>query len=219
MGSCASNKKGNKDKPHVHKVSTMTDNVEKTILECKMCRDKIKIYIKSLEKNELLKREKAKNSLKSKDKERAKIYLKQSKMYKEQGVVASGQLTLIEDQILQIETVRQQSEALKVLQQGNKVLKQLNEEVNIQKWEQVTDDLNEMKQQQQEIGNFFKSHGIEEQVYEEEIDKEIENLMKMENVEIQQSLPEAREKLEKIEVEEKGKKIVEIEGNKVAVLN
>jgi len=212
MGPCSSNKKPKKEIKHIHKVSSMTDNTEKTILECKMCRDKIKTYIKSLEKNELLKREKAKMSLKTKDKERAKIYLKQSKMYKEQSVNATGQLNLIEEQIIQIETVRQQSEALKVLQQGNKVLKQLNEEVNIQKWEQVTDDLNEMKIQQEEIGNFFKNRGIEENVYEEEIDKEIENLMKIENIQVEQSFPESREKREKINFEAK-------EVNKVAILN
>ena len=219
MGPCSSNKKPKKEIQHIHKVSSMTDNTEKTILECKMCRDKIKTYIKSLEKNELLKREKAKMSLKTKDKERAKIYLKQSKMYKEQSVNATGQLNLIEEQIIQIETVRQQSEALKVLQQGNKVLKQLNEEVNIQKWEQVTDDLSEMKNQQEEIGNFFKNRGIEENVYEEEIDKEIENLMKIENLEIEQSLPEAREKQEKINFEANRKTIIEKEANKVAILN
>lgn len=218
MGPCVSSKKGNNE-PHIHKVSTMTDNVEKTILECKITRDKIKIYIRSLEKNELLKKEKAKDHLKSKDKEKAKIYLKQSKMYREQGTIATGQLNLIEDQIIQIETVRQQSEALKVLMQGNKILKQLNEEVNVQKWEQVTDDLKDLKMQQEEIGNFFKNHGMDENVYEEEIDKEMEIMMKSDNIEVEQALPDARENIEKIVLEEKSGKTSENEKDKIAVLN
>jgi hypothetical protein len=219
MGICFSNKQDRAEKPHIHKVRSMQDNVEKTILECKITRDKIKSYIKSLDKNDALKKEKAKASLKSKDKERAKIYLKQSKMYREQAVAATGQLNLIEDQIIQIETIRQQADALKVLQQGNKVLKQLSDEVNIQKWEQVADDLNDLKQQQEEIGNFFKNRGIDEDAYEEEIDKEMEKLMKQENVDIELSLPEAKENFDKINVQDRAKTKDEHQKIEVAIFN
>jgi len=219
MGICSSNKQDKSDQPHIHKIRSMKDNVEKTILECKITRDKIKTYIKSLGNNEALKKEKAKVSLKSKDKERAKIYLKQSKMYREQALAATGQLNLIEDQIIQIETIRQQADALKVLQQGNKVLKQLSEEVNIQKWEEVADDLNDLKQQQEEIGNFFKNRGIDENAYEDEIDKEMEKLMKQDNLDIELSLPEAKENFEKVDIRESGKKNHEHQTKEVAILN
>ena len=217
MGVCFSNKQDRADQPRVHKVRSMQDNVEKTILECKMTRDKIKSYIKSLDKNDAFKKEKAKESLKSKDKERAKIYLKQSKMYREQAVAATGQLNLIEDQIIQIETIRQQADALKVLQQGNNVLKQLSEEVNIQKWEQVADDLNDLKQQQEEFGNFFKNRGIDEDVYEEEIDKEMEKLMKQDNIDIELSLPQAKENFDVIYVQDGAK--TNYEHQKIEVAN
>ena len=45
MGVCFSNKQDRADQPRVHKVRSMQDNVEKTILECKMTRDKIKSYM------------------------------------------------------------------------------------------------------------------------------------------------------------------------------
>ena len=42
------------------------DNDESAILECKMCRDKIKKYIKNLEKNAAKKKKKQKKHLKQK---------------------------------------------------------------------------------------------------------------------------------------------------------
>ena len=52
------------------------NNEEKAILECKMTRDNIKSYIKRLERNANLKREKAKEELKLKNKYLAKYNLK-----------------------------------------------------------------------------------------------------------------------------------------------
>ena len=47
------------------------DQSEKALLDCKMVRDKIKGYIKTLERNEKLKKTKAKESLREKKKELA----------------------------------------------------------------------------------------------------------------------------------------------------
>ena len=98
---------------------------EKAILDCKICRDKIKKYIKSLGKNASLKKEKAKEALKDKNKDRARLYMRQSKMYQEQIKVAEGQLEMIETQITQIETAQSQKDVFDVLKEGNNVLKKL----------------------------------------------------------------------------------------------
>ena len=167
---------------------------EKAIFECKRTRDKIKDYIKSLQRNEQIKREKAKEALKGQNKERAKLFLKQSKLYHEQINSATGQLNIIEEQITQIETAQHQKEILKVLEQGNKVLKSLTEEVNVERLERITDDLSDLKQQQDEVANFFKNHGIDQNQYEEEVDKELEQLMKLQNGELELALPIANKK-------------------------
>jgi charged multivesicular body protein 6 len=198
MGPCVStkdkhNKENTNTKRVVHSVNSLKAD-EKTIMNCKICRDNIKSYIKRLERNEQIKRDKAKQSLIDKDKDRAKMYLNQSKLYREQIKVASGQLNMIEDQILQIESAKMQKEAITVLEQGNKILKQLNEEVNIEKWEKISDDMNEVKQQQDEIANFLKSHNIDENEYEEELNKELDNLMKQQNKEEEINLPDAGKK-------------------------
>jgi hypothetical protein len=201
MGPCASSPKEHK----IHKISTMKDNTEQAQIQLKTTRDQIKSYIKRLGVNEKSKREKAKEALKNKDRERAKIFLTQAKMYREQSNSAQGSLVMIEEQITQIETSKIQKDVVKVLEQGNSVLKKLNEECNIEKWEKISDDMNEIKAQQDEIGNFFKNHNIN---YEEEVDKELENLMISENKQVEESLPQARDK-----------NMVVNENQKVAVLN
>jgi charged multivesicular body protein 6 len=201
MGPCASSPKEHK----IHKISTMKDNTEQAQIQLKTTRDQIKSYIKRLGVNEKSKREKAKEALKNKDRERAKIFLTQAKMYREQSNSAQGSLVMIEEQITQIETSKIQKDVVKVLEQGNSVLKKLNEEVNIEKWEKISDDMNEIKAQQDEIGNFFKNHNIN---YEEEVDKELENLMISENKQVEESLPQARDK-----------NLLVTENQKVAVLN
>jgi len=157
---------------------------EQAIFDCKKTRDKIKDYIRSLERNEKIRREKAKDALKEKNKDRAKLYLKQSKLYREQINTATGQLNVIEEQITHIETAQNQKEIFRVLEQGNKVLKSLTEEVSVEKWEKVTDEFTDIKQQQEEVASFFKNHGIDENQFEEEVENEIQKLMKIESEEI-----------------------------------
>jgi charged multivesicular body protein 6 len=179
------------------------DQQEQAIINCKITRDNIKAYIKRLEKNEEQRKAKAKEELRNKNRDKAKVFLNQSKFYHEQVLNATGQLNLIEEQISRIEMAQHQKEAIQVLEQGNKILKQLNEEVNVEKWEKIADDMNELKQQQDEIGNFLKSHGVDEQQYEEELDKELEDLIKLQNPEIEEKMfPDAG----KEEVKEKERK-------------
>lgn len=192
MGVCKSTSSSNKHKDKdVHRISTMSDNVDKTIIQCKITRDNIKSYIKRLENNEKIKKEKAKECLKNKDRERAKMYLSQSKMYREQITNSSSQLTIIEDQIMQVETARQQRDALQVLEQGNQVLKKLYEEVNVEKFEKIADDMSRLKEQQDEIGEFMKSHGVSQEELDTSVEKELENMMKSESKRIEEEFPKS----------------------------
>ena len=152
---------------------------EKTILQCKITRDNIKNYIKKLEKNSKLKREKAKEALKQKNKDRAKYNLKLSKMYSEQIKSAESQLTMLEEQISNLESTITQKEALKILEKGNEVLKNLQNECNIEKWEKISDDMNDIKEQQDEINQFFRDKNVED--IDEDIENEMNKLMESDN--------------------------------------
>jgi len=154
---------------------------EQAIIDCKICRDKIKSYIKTLEKQERVKKEQAKQELKNGNRDKAKRFLNQSKIYGEQIRVAYGQLDMIIDQIIQIESAQMKKDALHVLKQGNALLKKLNEEVNIEKWEKISDDINEMKQHQDEISQFFNNNRIDEDKFNDDLNKELEELERIQN--------------------------------------
>ncbi len=162
---------------------------ESTILQCKISRDNIKNYIKRLEKNSNIKREKAKEALKEKKKDRAKYNLKLSKMYKEQIKTAESQLTLLEEQINNIESAISQKEALKILEKGNEVLKNLQKECNIEKWEKISDDMNDLKEQQDEINQFFRDRSMDD--VDDDVEEEMNKLIESTKSEIEQELPSA----------------------------
>ena len=192
MGVCTSS---NKNKNKSKNINDLDQN-EKVLLECKMCRDKIKNYIKKCETTALKKRQKAKELLKNKQKDRAKVYLNQSKFHLTQAKVGDGQLKLIEDQINELQKATQLNEIKKVLENGNKVLKQLQSEINIEKWQEIKEDMEGLKEQQDEIGEFLRNNNINEDEYEKDVQEEFEKLQK--DLENDLNLPEVpKNKIEK----------------------
>ena len=183
---------------------------DQAILKCKMCRDNIKRYIKRLENDANLKKQKAKEALQAKNKDRARLNLRMEKMYREQIKTADGQLEMIENQINQIETAQSQKDVMTVLQEGNAVLKKLQEEVNVDKFKEISDDMEEIKAQNDEITEFFKERGIDE---EEAVNDELDKLIASVQQEAGADLPRANE--EKLEgekqKEEEKVKIVAVE--------
>ena len=193
------------------------NNEERAILDCKICRDNIKKYIKSLQNSANLKKQKAKEALQNKNRDRAKLYMRQSKMCSEQIKVADGQLEMIETQINQIESAQNQRDVFNVLKQGNAALEKLQKEVNIEKLQKISDELEDLKEQNKEITAFFKERGIEEN--EEELDDELSKLIdSVQKEEAKIDLPEANKEVieednEEEKEKEKNKKVIELEAN------
>ena len=194
------------------KVKPVTINAnEQAILKLKVVRDDIKRYIKKLENNAKTKREKAKEALQSKNKDRAKLNLRMEKMFQEQVKTAYGQLEMIETQINQIEAAQSQKDVMTVLQEGNAALKKLQEEVNVDKLQEISDDMEELKAKNDEITEFFKERGIDE---EESVNDELDKLIASVQSEAGAELPSAnKEKLEEEEEKEK-----EVKENKKVVI-
>ena len=184
---------------------------EQAILKLKVVRDDIKKYIKKLENNAKTKREKAKEALQSKNKDRAKLNLRMEKMFQEQVKTAYGQLEMIETQINQIEAAQSQKDVMTVLQEGNAALKKLQEEVNVDKLQEISDDMEELKAKNDEITEFFKERGIDE---EESVNDELDKLIASVQSEAGAELPSANK--EKLEEEEEKEKEVK-ENKKVAI--
>ena len=169
--------------------SPLINQEEKALLDCKITRDKIKTYIKRLERNANLKKEKAKDALRAKNKDRAKYNLKLSKMYQEQIKTADAQLTMLEEQIANIEQATTQRDAMKVLEKGNEVLKNLQSECNIEKWEKLSEDMQDMKDQQDEINQFFRDRNMDD--VDDDVEEEMNKLMESEKNDIENELPSA----------------------------
>ena len=195
------------DKSH----TPLINSEEKALLDCKMTRDKIKTYIKRLERNANLKKEKAKDALRAKNKDRAKYNLKLSKMYSEQIKNAESQLTMLEEQISNLEQATTQRDAMKVLEKGNEVLKNLQSECNIEKWEKISEDMQDIKDQQDEINQFFRDRNIEN--VDDDVEEEMNKLMESENNDIENELPSANKNeiyIEEEKNENKKEKITEM---------
>ena len=201
MGVCNSETK--------RKPVTLNDT-ENAILQCKSCRDKIKQYIKRLEKRQNSCQEKAKELIRSKERDRARIYLRQKKLHQEQIKISEGQLEMIENQIKEIENASNLQDCMSVLKKGNEVLKNLQNTIKIEEWEKVKDDMDELKEKDQEISNFFKEKGINEDEYDEQVKNELDKLIKDIQGDAKIDLPnvpknqiEEDEKVEKIHVKKK----------------
>ena len=207
MGVCMSSNK-NKNNNKSKKIDDLEQN-EKVLLECKMCRDKIKNYIKKCELTASKKRQKAKELLKNKQKDRAKVYLNQYKFHLTQAKVGDGQLKMIEDQINELQKATQLNEIRKVLENGNKVLKHLQSEINIEKWQEIKEDMDGLKEQQDEIGEFLRNNNIDEGEYEKDVQEEFEKLQKdLENDLNLPEVPKNKINVQKENNENNNKKIV-----------
>ena len=150
---------------------------EKAIVDCKLCRDKINAYIRRLEVREKKSREKAKELLKDKQRDRAKFYLRQAKLHSAQIKTNEGQLEMVNNQIIQIESSKNLQECLKVLQNGKDVLKKMQDSIKIEEWEKIRDDMDELKEKDKEISDFLKDYGINEAEYDDEVNNDLDKLM------------------------------------------
>ena len=186
------------------------NSTENAILQCKTCRDEIKQYIKRLEKRQTHCQKKAKELVRSKERDRAKIYLRQKKLHQEQIKTSEGQLEMIENQIKEIENANNLSKCMACLKQGNEVLKQLQSTIKIEEWEKVKDDMDELKEKDQEISNYFKEYGINEAECDEQVNNELDKLINDIQGEVKIDLPnvpknkiDEEEKCDKIKVKKK----------------
>ena len=182
-------------------------SVEQAILKCKMCRDNIKSTIRTLELASKTKLNKAKELIKAKDRERAKIYLKQSKFHQAKLKIADVKLTMIENQILEIEKSQEISEVYKTLEQGNKILKDLQEDLKVEKFKQIKEDLQGFKEQNNKITNLFSKHGINEIECDKDVAAELEQFEKELGITSQQQQPK--------EIEDKEVKLPEAPKNEI----
>lgn len=154
------------------------DKFDKAILKAKIARDSVKSYIKKMERSKDKNREFAKEKLKKAEKESAKYYLSISKAFESQIQVGYGQLSMLENQIIMIDQSKSEIQAIKALEDGNNLLKKLQSEISIEKWINIEQDMENIRENKKELDLFFINNGYSLEEADHQIDEEIE---KMEN--------------------------------------
>ena len=207
MGCESANEKRHQKTNQVKKDVSLSET-EQAILQCKTCRDKIKKYIRNLEQKEEKLREKAKDLLRHKKRDRAKYYLKQCRLFREQAKIADGQLEMINNQIINIESTCNMQECMSCINQGNAVLKNLQKDVNLEEWENIRDDLEELKEKDREINDFFRERGIDEEECDAQCEDELNKLLYEIQGDKQINLPEVpKTKIKEDEIPTKKDKV------------
>ena len=158
-----------------NKIAAKKNNEYIVLDQCRATRDKLEIYIQNLELKEKMTKEKVKECLRKKQRDRAKFYLKGCKAYQQRIKIAEGKLSMIEDQIMNIENAHNHKDAIMALQQGNMALKQIQKEVTIEDLENVKEQMDELKDNDREIGDFLKEKLEEDEAGCED---ELEQLVK-----------------------------------------
>ena len=158
-----------------NKIAAKKNNEYIVLDQCRATRDKLEIYIQNLELKEKMTKEKVKECLRKKQRDRAKFYLKGCKAYQQRIKIAEGKLSMIEDQIMNIENAHNHKDAIMALQQGNMALKQIQKEVTIEDLENVKEQMDELKDNDREIGDFLKEKLEEDEAGCED---ELEQLIK-----------------------------------------
>ena len=158
-----------------NKIAAKKNNEYSVLDQCRATRDKLEIYIQNLELKEKMTKEKVKECLRKKQRDRAKFYLKGCKAYQQRIKIAEGKLSMIEDQIMNIENAHNHKDTIMALQQGNMALKQIQKEVTIEDLENVKEQMDELKDNDREIGDFLKEKLEEDEAGCED---ELEQLVK-----------------------------------------
>lgn len=143
----------------------------------------------------------AKEKMKKGDKTGAKQALAKKGKFNEQIKQYDGAIMMMEEQKMMLENSVSLSDVLKTIDGANKQLKEQIKGYNVEDLDKMKDDLEDVKMQQEEVGNFFKEYNLEDN---EELDEELEKLA---NEVAEEELPDTNK--QQIEIEEKKEIVVE----------
>lgn len=169
------------------KVSRVTEH-DKAVLQVKQQRDKLKQYQIKIEQKLENERLLAKKLLTSGQRERAKLLLKKKRYQENLLEKTDGQLENLEKMIQDLEFAQVEVKVVAGLKIGSEALKSLNEILNIDEIERIMDDTREGIEKQKEIDDLLNGKLTEED--EEDVEKEYKELLKLEEEEISEKLPD-----------------------------
>jgi len=130
---------------------------DKTILEMKLQRDKLRMYMKKIQVVLDQEQKIAVDSLKAGNKEKALTALRRRKFQESLLKKTDGQLEVLGNLVSNIEFALIEKDVLFGLQQGNEVLKQIHSEMNLESVHLLMEDTAEAIQYQREVDEALMS--------------------------------------------------------------
>ena len=171
MGSCYSS--GFTENQEIN-IQSGPSNEEATIIRIKYMRDDIcekkrQIY-KSIDKSE----NEIKESLKKKNKERAKFALQRKKLYDEYLIIIENKYSFLEKMIFDVENAMINRQTNITLKETNKLLKDIQNSINLDDLEDAVYDLQKYDEKKKEFNKLFDQYNIgnEREIEEEYMEYE-----------------------------------------------
>ena len=160
-------KKGGKKQPQGgNKAQQTADMLQKKI-------DEQELKIKNIETKTNAMQNEAKAKLKAGDKAGAKRILAKKKKYVEQIKQLEGAMAMMEEQKFMLENVAQTKDVVNAIKQGNAAVKEASKGMSVEDLDTIKGEMEDLKANQDELNDFFKEYGEQDQ---EGVDEELDKL-------------------------------------------
>ena len=162
-------KKGGKKQPQGgDKAQQTADMLQKKI-------DEQELKIKNIETKTNAMQNEAKAKLKAGDKAGAKRILAKKKKYVEQIKQLEGAMAMMEEQKFMLENASHTKDVVNAIKQGNAAVKEASKGMSVEDLDNIKGEMEDLKANQDELNDFFKEYGEQDQ---EGVDEELDELEK-----------------------------------------
>ena len=135
--------------------------------------DEQELKIKNIETKTNAMQNEAKAKLKAGDKAGAKRILAKKKKYVEQIKQLEGAMAMMEEQKFMLENADQTKDIVSAIKQGNAAVKEASKGMSVEDLDTIKGEMEDLKANQDELNDFFKEYGEQDQ---EDVDEELDKL-------------------------------------------
>ena len=137
--------------------------------------DEQELKIKNIETKTNAMQNEAKAKLKAGDKAGAKRILAKKKKYVEQIKQLEGAMAMMEEQKFMLENASHTKDVVNAIKQGNAAVKEASKGMSVEDLDTIKGEMEDLKANQDELNDFFKEYGEQDQ---EGVDEELDELEK-----------------------------------------
>ena len=198
--------------------SSRINKDDKAIAEVKLTKDKVRNYLKKLERSIGICKDAVKECIRNKQKDKAMLALRKQKYLEKNLETGRGELLNLENLVLNIENAQMQNNVYEAMKQGNDFLKNMNQQLTIDDVEKLMEETAEAIEYQQQVGEILAQQGIRED--DSDLLKQLEQLDELEALDVDiPSVPRNQAKVSEETSEKKANKEKYENRSQDAVLN